>query len=86
MRDTLPAASTLIDGRGYDSNWFRQVLEAKSAAPCIPPPKRRKTPLDYHKSLYRDRHKIENLSAKLKDWWRIASRYDRYAHIFFSAI
>ena len=86
MLDALPAASTLIADRGYDSNWFRQALEAKGVAPCIPPTKSRKTPLDYDKSLYRHRHKIENLFAKLKDWRRIATRYDRCAHTFFSAI
>ena len=86
MRDTLPAASTLIADRGYDSNWFRQALEAKGVASRIPPAKSRKTPLDYDKSLYRHRHKTENLSAKLKDWRRIATRYDQYAHTVFSAI
>ena len=86
MRDPLPAASTLIADRGYDSNWCRQALEAKGVAPCILPAKSRKTPLDYDKSLYRHRHKTENLSAKLKDWRRIATRYDQYAHTVFSAI
>ena len=32
------------------------------------------------------RHKVENLFAKLKDWRRIATRYDRRAHIFLSAV
>jgi transposase len=40
----------------------------------------------YDKTLYRQRHKIENMFAKLKDWRRIATRYDRCAHTFFSAI
>jgi transposase len=40
----------------------------------------------YDKALYRRRHKIENFFAKLKDWRRIATRYDRCAQIFFSAI
>ncbi|MDR2432373.1 MAG: IS5/IS1182 family transposase, partial [Puniceicoccales bacterium] len=31
------------------------------------------------------RHKIENMFSKLKDWRRIATRYDRCAHSFFSA-
>ena len=86
MHDTLPAASTLIADRGYDSYWFRQALEAKGVASRIPPAKSRKTPLDYDKSLNRHRHKTENLSAKLKDWRRIATRYDQYAHTVFSAI
>jgi transposase len=36
--------------------------------------------------LYRQRHKIENMFARLKDWRRIHTRYDRCAHTFLSAI
>jgi transposase len=36
--------------------------------------------------LYRQRHKVENLFVKLKDWRRVATHYDRCAHTFFSAI
>jgi len=32
------------------------------------------------------RHLIENMFAKLKDWRRVATRYDRCAHTFMSAI
>jgi len=46
----------------------------------------RKVPYEYDKALYRQRHKVENLFAKLKDWRRVATRYDRCAHTFFSAI
>ncbi|MEQ1940345.1 transposase, partial [Mesorhizobium sp. CN5-321] len=46
----------------------------------------RKIPYPYDKALYRQRHKVENLFAKLKDWRRVATRYDRCAHTFFSAI
>jgi len=84
--ETLPSAKTLIGDRGYDSNWFRQALEAKGILPCIPSTRSRKAPLPYDKDLYRSRHKIENLFARLKDWRRIATRYDRCAHTFFSAI
>jgi transposase len=43
-------------------------------------------PFEYDKAIYRQRHKVENLFAKLKDWRRIATRYDRCAYTFFSAI
>jgi transposase len=36
--------------------------------------------------LYRQRHRIEIMFGRLKDWRRIAMRYDRCAHTFFSAI
>ncbi len=41
--------------------------------------------MEYDKTLYRKRHKIENMFAKLKDWRRIATRYDRCADTSFSA-
>lgn len=59
---------------------------AKGIEPCIPSSRSRKAPYPYDKALYQTRHKVENLFAKLKDWQRIATRYDRCAHTFFSAI
>jgi transposase len=84
--DLLPAASHLIADRGYDSTWFRKALADKGIEPCIPSSRSRKVAYPYDKTIYRQRHKIENLFAKLKDWRRIATRYDRCAHTFFSAI
>ena len=84
--ETLPSASVLLADRGYDSNWFRKGLGDKGITPCIPPTRSRKVPIPYDTVLYRQRHKIENMFAKLKDWRRIATRYDRCAHAFFSAI
>jgi transposase len=86
MLKALPQAKAMIADRGYDSNWFRAALKERGIEPCIPPTKSRSSPIDYDKALYRQRHKIENLFAKLKDWRRIATRYDRCAHAFFSAI
>ena len=54
--------------------------------PCIPSTKSRMVPLPYDKLLYRQRHRIENMFGRLKDWRRVATRYDRCAHTFFSAI
>lgn len=82
----LPKASHLIADRGYDSAWFRKALTDKGIEPCIPSSRSRKVPFPYDKGIYRQRHKVENLFAKLKDWRRIATRYDRCAHTFFSAI
>lgn len=87
MYDALPScASHLIGDKGYDSDEFRQALKAKGIEPCIPPRKNRNNPTGYCKKLYKTRHKVENMFGKLKDWRRIATRYDRCAHTFFSAI
>lgn len=82
----LPKAKELIADRGYDADWFRAALAKKGIAPCIPPRKHRKEKCAYDKTLYRQRHKIENMFSHIKDWRRIAMRYDRCAHTFFSAI
>ena len=39
-----------------------------------------------YKTLYRQRHKIEIMFGRIKDWRRIAMRYDRCAPTFFSTI
>ena len=82
----LPPARELIADRGYDSNWLRAALTDRGIAPCIPSTKSRKVPLPYDATLYKQRHKIENMFGRLKDWRRVATRYDRCAHTFFSAI
>jgi transposase len=82
----LPDAETLIADKGYDSDAFRAALAERGITPCIPPRAKRRTPAPYCKTLYRQRHKVENMFAKLKDWRRLALRYDRCAHTFFSTI
>jgi transposase len=86
LLDALPPAATLIADRGYDSNGFRAALADKRIAPCIPPRRNRTSPPPYDATLYKQRHKIEIMFGRLKDWRRIATRYDRCAHTFFSAI
>jgi transposase len=82
----LPGASEMPGDKGYDSDACRAALIDRGITPCIPPRAKRKHPATYCKTLYKHRHKVENMFAKLKDWRRIAMRYDRCAHTFFSAI
>jgi len=84
--DALPKAKELLADRGYDADWFRAALIAKGITPCIPPKKNRKIQIEYDKTLYKQRHKVECMFGRLKDWRRIHTRYDRCAHTFFSAI
>jgi len=84
--DALPRSQYLLGDRGYDSRWLREALVKKGITPCIPPRKNRKVQYEYDKMLYKQRHKVENMFGRLKDWRRIATRYDRCAHTFFSAI
>ena len=86
LLDALPNAKELLGDKGYDSDWFRAALTARGITPCIPPKSNRKVQYHYDKAVYKKRHMVENLFAKIKDWRRIHTRYDRCAHTFMSAI
>jgi len=82
----LPNAETIIADKGHDSDAFREVLAGRGITSCIPPRAKRRLPATCCKTLYRQRHKVENMFARPKDWRRISMRNDRCAHTFFSAI
>lgn len=86
MIHALPNAKTLLADKGYDADWFRAALAERGITACIPSKANRKIPIPHDAKLYRQRHKIENMFGKLKDWRRIHTRYDRCAHTFMSAI
>ena len=76
----------MLADRGYDADWFRNGLTDIGISPCIPSRKNRKEPIFHDKELYKDRHKIEVMFGRLKDWRRVATRYDRSPTVFLSAI
>ncbi|MBV0889548.1 IS5 family transposase [Komagataeibacter oboediens] len=84
--DSLPAAQWMPGDRGYDADWFRDALEAKGIKPCIPERESRGKPVRYDKREYKRRNRIEIMFGRLKDWRRVATRYDRCPTVFFSAI
>jgi putative transposase len=69
-----------------NANYLIAALRKQGVTPCIPPRKNRTTRRRYNKTLYKQRHRIEIMFGRIKDWRRIAMRYDRCAHTFFSAI
>jgi transposase len=83
--DSLPPAEHTLADRGYDADWYREPLENRGIKPCIPSRMGRKVPILHDEARYRKRHKIENSFARLKDWRRIATHYNRCPKIFLSA-
>ena len=81
----MPKAKVLLADRGYDADWLRNALIDKGIVPCIPSRKNRKLQIGHDAILYKKRHKIENMFGRLKDWRRVAMRFDRRADIFMSA-
>ena len=86
LLDDLPKAQWMLADRGYDADWYRDALQAKGITPCIPGRKSRIMPIKYDKRRYKSRSRIEIMFGRLKDWRRVATRYDRCPTVFLSAI
>lgn len=67
LLDAFLSASHLYAGRGYDSSWFHGELEFRRIDPCVPSSRNGKVRYTYNIALYRQRHKVENLFATLKN-------------------
>ena len=82
----LPQASIVHGDKGYDSNAIRRQIEGKGAMPNIPPKANRRWKNCFSPFLYRNRNAIERMFGRLKDFRRIATRYDRSATNFLAAV
>lgn len=85
IRRSKPAIKLLGD-KAYDSAPLRQWLEERGTKPVIPNKSNRKQPFRFNKKSYKDRHFIENAFCRLKDFRRIATRYDRLARNFLASV
>jgi transposase len=74
----------LIADRGYDSNAVRALVAACGAEAVIPSTTSRRTPLPYDRAAYRARNLAERFWCRIKDWRRIATRYDKLAANYLS--
>jgi len=83
---SIPGVDWLLGDRGYDPDWFREALKDKGIRPCIPGRKQRKKTVKYDKRRYKRRNRIEIMFGRLKDWRRVATRYDRCPKVFLSTI
>jgi len=76
--EKLPSAEYTVADKGYDSEEVRQAILKKSSTPVIP---RKKNSLignaDMDWGLYKYRHLVENIFARLKHFRAIATRYDK---------
>ena len=86
LPDGLPKADWILGDRGYDADWLREALKDKGIKVFLPGRKSRKKPVEYDKRRYKRRNRIEIMSGRLKDWRRVATRYDRCPETFLSAI
>ena len=76
----------LIADKGYDANALRKRLRADGVKPIIPGRINRKRTIRYDEKRYKDRWRIEAAFCRLKDFRRVATRYDKLAVNFLSAV
>ena len=74
-----PEPKVLLADRGYDADEIRAVMEGRGVTPIIPMRRSRRVqvPIDDH--IYALRNRIERCFNKLKNWRRLATRYDKTA-------
>src|SRR5262245_1632991 len=76
------ATAAVLADKGYDSDANRAAIRRQGARPCIPPRRNRTAPIDYDRHLYRERNVIERFFARVKQYRRLATRYDKRAANF----
>ncbi len=86
LMDAAGRVRCLIADKGYDANALRRRLQAEGAMVVIPGRSNRKVPIDCDEVRYKGRWRIEAAFCRLKDFRRIATRYDKLARNFLSAV
>ena len=76
----------MLADRGYAADWFKEALKDRGIKPCIPGRKSGGKPVEHDKRRYKRRNRIEIMFGRLKDWRRVATRYDRCPTVYFSAL
>lgn len=67
----------LLADKGYDANYMIEAANNVGAEAVIPPRTRRKIKREYDTDLYKERNLIERMFNKMKNFRRVATRYDK---------
>lgn len=86
LLERLPACDLVHADKGYDSNAIRAQVRDCGAWANIPPKANRTWKNVFSPHLYRARNAIERMFCRLKDFRRVATRYDRNAANFLAAV
>ena len=75
-----------VADKGYDSAEIRGALMADGMKPVIPSRSNSVDPVRLNRKAYRERNRIERLISKLKQFRRVATRYDKLAVTFMAFV
>jgi transposase len=82
----LPTPATVVADRGYDSNAVLELIARSGAQPNIPSCSRRIVRRSVDPAIYRQRNRIERFFCRLKQFRRVATRFDKLARNFLAAV
>ena len=87
MRMAPKATIALSAPKRRQRKWRLQYdVRTRGSKPVIPNKSNRKQPFSFSKRLYKLRWRIENAFNRLKDFRRIATRYDKLARNYLASI
>lgn len=76
----------VLGDKGFDSDALVIAIKAKGAQAVIPPRENRLEQRDYDKDLYKERNQVERFINRLKQYRRIATRYEKTGRNFLAFI
>ncbi|WP_156912059.1 IS5 family transposase [Kaistia adipata] len=76
----------LLADKGYDANHLRRRLAAQSTEAVIASTASRREPIPYDTIAYKDRNRVERMWCRLKDFRRVATRYDKLTRNYLSGV
>lgn len=79
-------ASAVLADKAYDADYIVDAVKGMEAEVVIPPTATRKVARDYDTHLYKERNLIERMYGKLKQFRRVATRYDKLASSYMSFV
>lgn len=71
------AAGSVIADKGYDADRLVEEVRENGGIAVIPPRRNRKTAREFDRNVYKERNQIERFFNKLKQFRRVATRYDK---------
>lgn len=86
MLDAALPANELLADKAYDSDAIREDLLGRGTRPVIPNKDDRRFLHPFDRKRYRARNAIERMFCRLKDFRRIATRYDKLARNYLASL
>lgn len=75
-----------VADRAFDSDAIRDELLGADSAPCIPSRANSTEPVEHDEAMYRERNRVERLVGKLKQFRRVATRFEKTARNYLAVV